>query len=191
MNGKSVKIFWFVALFVLGSAGLLFILPSLTLRILFAALMVGVIFWTLKSGPAVEINTLSLVSAYVLSIAQYSINFYFPKSLQGWLIMILTFSWVTVLFWLGFNLKMGSIKLSARILTLTLGLVAGELAMALLFLPIHFLIIGTVFFLLFYLAWMTANFYMGSLLNWHRVAVHVAFVGVLLLVILSTANWAI
>ena len=189
MQEKLVKIFWLVCLLVLGGAGVLFILPTTGYRMFFLFILLFIIYWTVKSGSRIEVNTLALISAYLLSLAQFGLYFYLR--LSAWFIVILTFVWVGLLFWIGFRLRMGPISASAKVLSLTTGLVGAEIVLALLFWPTHFLVTSTVFFLLFYLVWMTAHFYMSGILNWHRIFVHAAFVTVVLLVVLLTAQWTI
>ena len=189
MNERLSKIFWFVFLFILGGAGVLFILPSAFLRVVFALLLISALVWTIKARTKTEVNTLALVTAYVLSVSQFGLHFYFR--LPAWALMLFTFLWVGSLFWLGFKLRMGSAGASSKILTLIIALAAAEITLALVFWPTHFLITSTVFFLLFYLAWMTAHFYMTGLLNWQRITVHVVFVSVVLFITLLTAQWTI
>lgn len=186
---RQFKFFWFIVLFVLGAVGVLFIMPSLPGRLIFAAVLVAALLWTARLGQSLDVNSLALATAYVLSVAQFGLYFYFR--LPAWLLMLTTFSWVSLCFWLGFKLKIGNITGSAKILSLSAGLAGAEITMALLFWPTHFLVTATVFFMLFYLAWMTANFYMQGLLNWHRTLIHLIFAGVIILVVLLTAQWTI
>ena len=189
MAEKVVKIFWFVLLFVLGSVGVMFILPSFWVRFGFLIAALLVLSWTARAGHRADVNSLSLITAYVLSVAQFGLHFYFR--LPAWLLMATTFIWVWLIFWLSFKLRLGVVSSSSRILSLSAAVVAAEVVMALLFWPTHFLVTSTVFFLLFYLAWITANFYMNGLLNRHRMIIHLAFVAVLLLVVVATAKWTI
>lgn len=167
----------------------MFILPSFSVRLIFTVILLAVLFWTARIGQRLDINSLALATAYVLSVAQFGLYFYFR--LPAWLLMLTTFVWVALCFWLGFKLKIGNISGSAKILSLTAGLAGAEITMALLFWPTHFLVTSTVFFMLFYLVWMTANFYMQGLLNWHRTLIHLIFTGVILLIVMLTAQWTI
>jgi len=183
------KIFWLVFFFILGGAGVLFILPSFTLRLLFILIILAVLAWTLRAGRKIEINILALITAYVLSTAQFGLHFFFR--IPAWALLVVTFIWVTVLFWLGFRLKIGNITTSAKLLSLVTGLAGAEIALALLFWPTHFLVTSTVFFLLFYLVWMMANFYMLGILSRNRLLIHSVFVVLVLSVLLFTAQWTI
>jgi hypothetical protein len=189
MQERKYKIFWFVVLFVLGGAGVLFILPNFGSRLVFSIFLGIILLWTARVGHKLDINSLALITAYVISVAVFGLHFYFR--LPAAFIMALTFTWVSLSFWLGFKLKMGIVSASAKILSLTAGLAAAQVATVLLFWPTHFLVTSTVFFLLYYLAWMMAAFYMSGLLNSHRIMIHVTFTGVILLIVLLTAQWTI
>ena len=191
MNDKIIKLFIVILLFVLGSAAVLFILPSFTARLIFFLFALGVVVWTAMSGPRVDVSTLGLITAYVLALGQFGLNFYYPRTISPWLLMIFTFVWITALFWLNFSIKLGKVPASAKLTSLVSGLVGAEIVLALLFWPTHFLVLNTVLFVLFYLAWMTSSFYMTGLLNWHRIMIHVIFTGLIILVVLLTAQWTI
>jgi hypothetical protein len=189
MRDKLLKVIGFTALFTLGSAGVLFILPSFWLKLFFALFFFGTIIWIVRSREYIDINTLALITAYVLSVAQFGLHFYFRT--PGWLVLITSSLWVGAIFWWGLQLVTGRTSGSLKSLSLISGLAGAEISMALLFWPTHFLVTGTVFFLVFYLAWMTAYFYMSGLLNWHRMMVHTVFVVLVLSLVLFTAQWQI
>ncbi len=188
-DNKLNKIFWLILLFIVGAAGVLFILPTFWLRLMFGLLFGFVLIWTLRSGRHLEVSAIALVAAYALSVFQFGSQFLFH--LPAWLIALTTFIWVTVLFWIGFRLKIGSITTSAKLLSLVVGLVGAQIALALVFWPTHFLVSATTFFAIFYFAWMMSNFYMAGILNRHRIIIHGGFVCLLLIVELWAAQWTI
>jgi len=189
MPEKLAKIWSFLFLFLLGGAGVLYILPDVVLRAIFAFLLLIVLAWVLRSRNNTDINTLALITAYVISVAQFGLHFYFR--LSGWLILFVSFLWVGLMFWLGFQVVTGRISGSLKVMSLTAGLIGGQVALALVFWPVHFLVISTVFFLIFYLAWMVTYFYLTGLLNVHRILIHTVFVSVVLAIVLLTARWQI
>ena len=112
MENKLTKIFSLVVLFVLGGIGVLIILPNFWLKLAFFVLFLFVLGWTSISGKRIDVNSLALITAYVLSVAQFGLHFFFRW--PGWLILILTFFWPAAIFWLGFRLKLGTISTAAR-----------------------------------------------------------------------------
>jgi len=189
MPENLAKIFWLVFFLILGGAAILFILPSFWLRLLFGLALFVILAWTIRFDQKDNAGALSLIAAYIVSVAQFALQFVF--SLPAWLIMIFAFVWVSVIFWVSLRLHLGSITGAARILSLVAGLAGAEIALALMFWPTHFLVTATVFFLLFYLLWITAHFYISGLLNRHRVIIHTALVSILIGVILIIAEWTI
>src|SRR5690606_36266718 len=99
MADKLPKIFWFVFLFILGSAGILFILPHFWARVIFTLFIIIILGWTIRSGQKTDINTLGLITAYVLSVAQFGLRLYFPNQVPSWSMVAFTFIWTFLLFW--------------------------------------------------------------------------------------------
>src|SRR5438045_2518519 len=133
---KEIFILW--GLFIVGSLGLFALLPTLWLQFLFIVVIITFSVFVFWKKESLDFNTLALITTYVLSVAQFGWHFYFH--LNGWIVLFFTFLWTSFIFWLGFRYRIGRLTGSAKVLSLTSGLVAAEIALSLLYWPTHFLI---------------------------------------------------